>query len=73
VQNGPAPFDNPAHIASLQGNKIPVYQTLVAVADTEHLPAFIEAGSYNSPDGSVHTRGIAAAGQYSNSLCHITS
>ena len=38
----------------------------VATHDSLYLQAFIDSGSYNRTDCRIHSRGISAAGQYSD-------
>src|SRR5215218_1629839 len=42
----------------------PVDQALVALVDGEDLRAVVERGPDHGPDGRVHARGVAAAGQH---------
>ena len=68
AEHGSAPLDDAPHIPRPEGEHVPGDQTGIAVADAENIPAPVEAGPYDSPDGGVHARSVASAGQDGNSF-----
>lgn len=74
VQLGSGVLYGVGYAGSIQLGHLVVQQTVIAVADTDHLHALVDCGEDHRPDGSVHTGCVSAAGQNSDGfhfLCHI--
>ena len=66
-----AKLDDIADTTAIHRDIFPVNQALITSLDTKTLPTLFNPSAYHSSDGSIHARGIATAGQNTNSFNHL--
>ena len=68
VQHGTAPVDDTADAGAVHLHEVAVDEALPAPADAHHLDAPAQGAAHHGADGGVHTRRVAAGGQYTNAF-----